>query len=145
MKFFNKIFGKSNKFDIERLSFEIEHLTLLLKESEQRVEECRSMLRDARKSTIFLEKENKKLKDDIEKLKEKNTIKVNYQSARKKLIKSKLSFLEKRLIEAPENVVGSTVIYDKRKKTTSLVSFKTKAEALKIINKAKKGTIDIVG
>lgn len=71
---------------------------------------------------------------------------VKYASARKALTKAKLSQLRKALEAAPngQGFGGSCSVYDKKTKRVSLVEFKSKADALDLLDKAEKGNVDII-
>jgi predicted RNase H-like nuclease (RuvC/YqgF family) len=72
---------------------------------------------------------------------------VKYASARKTLTKAKLASLRKALEAAPSGAQGfggSCSIYDKKTKRVSLVEFKSREEALALVEKAEKGNVDII-
>lgn len=71
---------------------------------------------------------------------------VKYASARKALTKAKLASLRKALEAAPssQGFGGSCSVYNKKTKRVSLVEFKSKADALDILDKAEKGHVDII-
>lgn len=71
---------------------------------------------------------------------------VKYASARKALTKAKLKQLRTALEAAPNGAGfgGSCSVYDKKTKRVSLVEFKSKADALAILDKADKGNVDII-
>lgn len=72
---------------------------------------------------------------------------VKYASARKSLSKAKLASLRKALEAAPAGAAGfggSCSVYDKKTKRVSLVEFKSKAEALDLLDKADKGNVEII-
>ncbi len=72
---------------------------------------------------------------------------VKYASARKALSKAKLKQLRESLEAVPAGASGfggSVSVYDKKTKRVSLVTFKSKADALAILDKADKGHVDII-
>lgn len=72
---------------------------------------------------------------------------VKYASARKALTKAKLKQLRDRLESVPSGASGfggSCSVYDKKTKRLSLVEFKSKEDALAIVEKAEKGNVDII-
>lgn len=72
---------------------------------------------------------------------------VKYASARKALTKAKLKQLRAQLEAIPSGASGfggSCSVYDKKTKRVSLVEFKSKDDALKIVEKAEKGNVDII-
>lgn len=72
---------------------------------------------------------------------------VKYASARKTLSKAKLKQLRQSLEAVPDGANGfggSCSIYDKKTKRVSLVEFKSKSEALAIVEKAEKGNVEII-
>jgi chromosome segregation ATPase len=72
---------------------------------------------------------------------------VKYASARKTLTKAKLKQLRDRLEAVPSGATGfggSCSVYDKKTKRLSVVEFKSKDEALALVDRAEKGYVDIV-
>ena len=72
---------------------------------------------------------------------------VKYASARKALTKAKLAQLRKALQAAPAGAAGfggSCSVYNKKTKRVSLVEFKSKADALDLLDQAEKGHVDII-
>lgn len=71
---------------------------------------------------------------------------VKYASARKALTKAKLKQLREALKAAPDHAGfgGSCSVYDKKTKRLSLVEFKSKADALAVLERAEKGHVDII-
>jgi predicted RNase H-like nuclease (RuvC/YqgF family) len=72
---------------------------------------------------------------------------VKYASARKALTKAKLKQLRNALESAPAGAGGfggSCSVYDKKTKRVSLVEFKSKQDALDILDRAEKGNVDII-
>lgn len=72
---------------------------------------------------------------------------VKYASARKTLTKAKLKQLRESVEKVPAGATGfggTVSVYDKKTKRVSLVEFKSKQDALDILDKAEKGNVDII-
>lgn len=72
---------------------------------------------------------------------------VKYASARKSLSKAKLAQLRKQVESVPSGASGfggTCSVYDKKTKRVTLVEFKSKADALALLDKADKGNVEII-
>lgn len=119
--------SKSTKDELEKANREVDSQRELLAEKNERISELEERLKDADEKA--------------------EGTPVKYASARKALTKAKLKQLRTALEASPagaQGFGGSCSVYDKKTKRVSLVEFKSKADALELLDKAEKGNVDII-
>jgi len=122
-----EVANKDLKAENERLSSEVADKEQERREAQERIAELEQRLQEADERA--------------------DGTPVKYASARKTLTKAKLAQLRKSLEAVPDGAQGfggSVSVYDKKTKRVSLVEFKSKADALAVLEKAEKGNVDII-
>jgi chromosome segregation ATPase len=152
MSFFSKWFKKQEESKVgetkeQMLERKVEYQFAQLKSKNDEIDQLKRRLQDEKDNVDRIEADAEKLREELEALKKKDSVKLSDAQAKKQLSslqKAKLKALEEQLKAAPDGLQGGSMVYDKKTKKTSFVEFKSKTEALALIEKAKKGKIQIV-
>jgi chromosome segregation ATPase len=148
--------------DIENLETECENLrkdnlvligkvTSSQASSKEKEEDCKKLSAEVIEKAATIISLNERIEELEKRLEEADEradgTPVKYASARKTMTKAKLKQLRERLEAVPANAGGfggSVSIYDKKTKRVSVVEFKSKADAIAILEKAEKGNVEII-
>lgn len=151
MSFFSKFFGKSEpkvgETKEQGLERKVAYQLDQLKAKNEEIERLQRRLQDEKGNVDRMESKIESLEKEISSLKKKDSVRLSEAQAKKQLKsleKAKLKSLEEQVKAAPDSIQGGSMVYNKKTKKTSFVEFKSKTEALDLINQAKKGKIQIV-